>query len=163
MPATPGLDLLDHGPAAELDDVVAAGLAVRRDQVDDHGVLGRNRSSLDRDELGHGRTEGVDLPLDELLGHLGLDHADLELRPVRHLGLRLNDHGGGELPVLVVARGELEVVLGLLDGPQAGAGGGIPEPACDVAVDRLGHQTVLADALEQHLSRNLGPCGSPGS
>ena len=161
QPRDAGFDLLDDGAAAELDDVVAPGLAVRRDEVDDHGVVGADGPALDGDELGDGRAEGVELLLHELLGNLGLDGADLERRPVRHLGLRLDGDGRGELPVLVVARRKLEVVLGLLDRADAGAGGGVPEPAGDVAVDRLGHQAVLADALEQDLPRDL-PLAEPG-
>ncbi len=116
---------------------------------------GLDGPALDRDELGDRGAQGVELALDELLGYLGLDDADLELRPVGHLGLLLDRDGRGELPVLVVARRKLEVVLGLRDRPKARARGRVPEPARDVAVDRLGHQPVLADALDQDLPRDL--------
>src|SRR6266540_1881347 len=43
------LHLLDDRAAAELDDVVPAGLAVRGDQVDDHGVVRSDGPAFDRD------------------------------------------------------------------------------------------------------------------
>jgi len=46
-------------------------------------------------------------------------------------------------------------VLRLLDRAEPRAGGGVPEPAGDVAVDRLCHQPVPADPLEQHLAGHL--------
>ena len=93
--------------------------------------------------------------LDELLGDLDLGDADLELRPVGQLRLRLHRDRRGELPVLVVGGGQLEVVLRLRDRPDAAARGRVPEPAADVALDRLGHQPLAADALQQHLPRHL--------
>ena len=81
--------------------------------------------------------------------------ADLELLPVGQLRLRLHRDRRRELPVLVVGGGKLEVVLRLRDGAEPRARGGVPEPAADVALDRLGHEPVLADALQQHLPRHL--------
>ena len=84
------LDLLDDRAAAELDDVVAPRLAVRRDEVDDDGVVRADRAAFDRDELCDRRAQRVELLLDELLRNLRLDRADLERRPVGELGLLLH-------------------------------------------------------------------------
>src|SRR5439155_18987064 len=111
--------------------------------------------ALDGDELRDRRPERVQLALDELLGHLRLARTDLELRPVRQLRLRLHGDGRRELPVLVLRRRKLEVVLRLLDRTDARLSGRVPEPARDVALDGLGHQALLPDALEQHLARDL--------
>ena len=148
------LDLLDDRAAAELDDVVAPRL-VLGNEVDDHRVVGPHRPPLDGDELGDGRANRVELVLDELLRHLDLGDPDLELLPVGQLRLRLHGDRRGELPVLVVGGGKLEVVLRLLDRPHAIARRGVPEPAADVALDRLGHQPLSADPLQQHLARHL--------
>ena len=155
MPDEALLDLLDDGAAAELDDVVAPRLALGADEVDDHRVVGGDRAALDRDELGDRRAQRVELVLHELLGHLDLGDADLELLPVGQLGLRLHRDRRGELPVLVVGGGQLEVVLRLRDRAHARARRGVPEPAADVALDRLGHQPLAADALHEHLARHL--------
>ncbi len=116
---------------------------------------GCDRTALHRRELGNRRAQGVELRLDELLGDVHLLAADLELRPVGQLGLRLHGERGGELPVLVTRRGKLEVVLRLLDGTEPRACRRVPEPAADVGLDGLRHQPLLADALEQHLARHL--------
>ena len=54
------LDLLHDGAAAEIDDVVAPCL-VLGDEVDDDGVVGTDRTALDRNELGNRRPQGVEL------------------------------------------------------------------------------------------------------
>ena len=87
--------------------------------------------------------------------HLGLVLRHLELRPVGGLGLRLHLDGGREAPVLALARRQLVVVLRLGDRVDAGTGGGVPEPAADVALDRLGVETLLPDALDQDRPRHL--------
>ena len=149
------LDLLDDGAAAELDHVVAPRLAAGTDEIEDDGVLAGDRPALDRDELGDRGAQRVELVLDELLRHVRLDDPDLELLPVGQLRLRLDGDGGGELPVLVGRVGELEVVLRLLDRAEPRLRRGVPEPAADVALDRLGHQALLADPLQEHLPRHL--------
>ena len=75
--------------------------------------------------------------------------------PVGQLRLRLDRDRRRELPVLVVGGGKVEVVLRLRDGTDASARCGVPEPAADVTLDRLGHQPVVADALQQNLARDL--------
>ena len=102
------------------------------------------------DELRDRLAQRVELLHDELLGHLGLGPADLELRPVDDVDLRLHRHGRRELPVAVLRGRELVVVLRLRDGPDARPRGGVPEPAADVAVDRLGHDPLLAETLLEH-------------
>src|SRR6185437_17114366 len=109
----------------------------------------------DGDELGDGRPERVELALDEVLRDLRLVGADLERRPVGDLRLRLDGDRGGELPVLVLRGRKLEVVLRLLDGTNARLRGRVPEPAADVAVDRLRHEALAADALHEQAARHL--------
>ena len=149
------LDLLDETARAELDDRVALRLALGRDDVDDEGVALLRRPLAGGDELGDRLAQRLELLGDELLGHLGVGPADLELGPVDDVDLRLHGHGRGELPVRLVAGGELVVVLRLRDGADARAGGGVPEPAADVAVDRLGHDPLLAEPLGQDRYRHL--------
>ena len=150
------LDLLDDGAAAELDDVVAPRLAVGRDEVDDDGVVRRDRPPLDGDELGDGRLERLELPLDELLGHLRPRTA-----PTSSFVQSASSGFAWTATVAVncqsssVRGGQLEVVLGLLDWADARLRGGVPEPAADVALDRLRHQPLAADALDEHLARHL--------
>ena len=136
-PADAVLDLLDEPLGAELDDVVALRGAVVGDEVDDHGVAVGGRAALDGHELGDRALQRLELGLHGLLGHLGLVLRHLELRPVGRLGLRLHLDGGREPPVLVIARRQLVVVLGLRDRVDARARRGAPEPAADVALDRL--------------------------
>ena len=119
--------------------------------------------SLGGDELGDRLAQRLELLRDELLGHLGVGLADLELGPVDDVDLRLHGHGRGELPVRLVAGRELVVVLRLRDRADARAGGGVPEPAADVAVDRLGHDPLLAEPLSQDRHRHLALRGSRGS
>ena len=88
-------------------------------------------------------------------GTVGVRLADLELAPVDDVDLRLHGHGRRELPVGLVAARELVVVLRLRDRPNARAGGGVPEPAADVAVDGLGHDPLLAEPLCQDRHRHL--------
>ena len=98
------LDLLDDGIATELDDIVTPRL-LDGDEIEDDRVVGSHGPSLDGNELGDRRTQSVELGLDELLGHLDLRDSDLELFPVRQLGLCLHRDRRGELPVLVVGSG----------------------------------------------------------
>ena len=113
-------------------------------------------------ELGDGALQRLELRGDRLLRHLGLVLRHLELRPVGRLGLRLHLDGGREAPVLALARGQLVVELRLRDGVDAGARGGVPEPAADVALDRLGEETLLPDALHRGSAAAPCPCGSRG-
>ncbi len=149
------LDLLDEPLGAELDDVVALGGAVARDEVDDGDVAVLRRAAFDRDELGDGALEQLELRLHRLLRHLDLVLRHLERRPVGRLGLRLHLDGRREDPVLLVGRRQLELVLGHRDRVDARAGGGIPEPAADVAVDRLLVDALASDALHEERHRHL--------
>ena len=58
-------------------------------------------------------------------------------------------------PRLVGVRRELELVLGLGDRAHAAARRGAPEPAADVAVDRLGVDPVLPEPRDEDLRRDL--------
>ena len=149
------LDLLDEPAGAELDDRVALRLALGRDDVDDEGVALLRGPVAGGHELGDGLAQRLELLGDELLRHLGLGLADLELGPVDDVDLRLHGHGRGELPVRLVIGRELVVVLRLRDGPDARARGRVPEPAADVAVDRLGHDPLLAEPLGEDRHRHL--------
>ena len=51
--------------------------------------------------------------------------------------------------------GQLEIVLRLRDRAHARLRRGVPEPAADVALDRLRHQPLAADLLHEHLARHL--------
>ena len=106
-------------------------------------------------ELGDRLAQRLELLRDQLLRHLGVGLADLELGPVDDVDLRLHGHGRGELPVGLVPGRQLVVVLRLRDRPDPRAGGGVPEPAADVAVDRLGHDPLLAEPLGQDRHRHL--------
>ena len=119
--------------------------------------------SVGGDELGDGVAQRLELLRDELLGHLGLGPADLELSPVDDLDLGLHGHGRLEPPGGAVLGREVVLVLRLRDGTDAGASGGVPEPAGDVAVDRLRVDPLLAEPLYEH--RRAAPCrlGSRGS
>ena len=78
------LDLLDDGAAAELDDVVAPRLALRRDEVDDRRCR-RGRPAGPRPGRARRRStrSASSSLLDELLRDLGLVRADLELSSSR--------------------------------------------------------------------------------
>ena len=154
------LDLLHDRAAAEIDDVVAPRLVLGH-EVDHHRVLGSDRPVVDGNELGDRRPQRVELVLHELLRHLDLGDADLELLPVGQLGLRLHRDGRGELPVLVLGGRQLEVELRLGHRAHAGARGRVPEPAADVALDGLGHQPLAAEALHEDLRGTL-PLRKPG-
>ena len=93
------LDLLDQPAGPELDDSVALGLALGRDDVDDERVALLRGPVPGGHELGDGLAQRLELLRDELLRHLGLGLADLELGPVDDVDLRLYGHGRGELPV----------------------------------------------------------------
>ena len=77
------LDLLDEPAGAELDDRVALGLAVGRDDVDDERVALLRRPVLGGDELGDRLAQRLELLRDELLRHLGVRPPDLELASSR--------------------------------------------------------------------------------
>src|SRR5206468_6345173 len=85
----------------------------------------------------------------------GLERTDLERRPIGELRLLLHRKGRAELPVSVVAGRQLELVFRLGDRAHSSARRRVPEPAADVALDRLGHEALLADLLEQDLTRHL--------
>src|SRR5439155_4723592 len=107
------------------------------------GVIDAYRPSLDGNELGDGRAQGVELLLHELIRDLRLDRAYLERSPIGELGPRWHRECRAELPVLVVRGRQLELILRLCDRPHAGPCRGVPEPAPDVTLDRLRHQTLL--------------------
>ena len=58
-------------------------LAAVADEVDDEGVAVHDRPVVDRHELGDRAAQSLELALDELSRHLGLDVRHLELAPVR--------------------------------------------------------------------------------
>ena len=154
------LELLDHAVEPELDHEVALRVAVGADEVDDEGVSCLGRPALDRDELRDREAERLELLVDELGRHLGLGRGDLEALPVGNLDLRLHVDGGGEAEVLFCVLGQPVVVLGPGDRPNFRPGERVPEPAVDVAVDRLRVQTLLADPRDEHLHRHL-PLAEP--
>ena len=106
-------------------------------------------------QLGHGLPQSLELLCDELLGHLGLGAADLERRPVDDLDLRLHGHDRLEAPVLRILGRQLVVEPRLRDRADACARRGVPEPAGDVAVDRLGVDPLLAEPLDEDRLRHL--------
>src|SRR5262249_36600338 len=123
--------------------------AVVRDEVDDDRVAVAGRPALDRDQLADRALQRLELGLNGLLRHIDFLARYLERRPVGRLGLRLHLDGGREAPVLLLARRQLVLLLRRRDRVDARAGRGVPEPAADVALDRLAVEAVLADALEQ--------------
>ena len=155
LPRRRGLDLFDEPAGAELDDGVALLVAVRRDQVDDERVAVPGRALAGGNQLGHGLPQSLELLCDELLGHLGLGAADLERRPVDDLDLRLHGHDRLEAPVLRILGRQLVVEPRLRDRTDARARRGVPEPAGDVAVDRLGVDPLLAEPLDEDRLRHL--------
>ena len=130
-------------------------VAVRAGEVDDDRVALLRRPVVGGHELGDRAAQRVDLRLDELLRDDRLRARHLERRPVDDLRGRLHLDGRAEGPRLRLAGRQLEVVLGCRDGAQARAGGGVPEPAADVRLDRLDPEPVAADVREQHLPRHL--------
>ncbi len=92
---------------------------------------------------------------DEVLGNLRLGVRHLHFRPVGDFRLRKHRHRRREAPVGVLGVGKLVVELGLLDGPDALAGRGVPEPAGDMALDRFAEETLFADVRPKHGHRNL--------
>ena len=112
------LDLADQAAGVELDDVVAALLALFADEVDDKRVALLDRPALDRRQLGDARPQGVELVLDESLGQLGLGLANLELAPVGELRQRLHVELGAEAPVRVGGGRQLELEPRLGNGTQ---------------------------------------------
>ena len=149
------LDLLHEPAGAELDDRVALRLAVGRDDVDDERVALLRGAVLGGHELGDRLAQRLELLGDELLGHLGVRLADLERRPVDDVDLRLHGHRRREPPGGFVLGRQLVVELRLRDRPDPRSGGRVPEPAADVAVDRLGVDALLAEPLQQHRDRHL--------
>ena len=124
-------------------------------QIEDDRVAGLCRPPLGGLQLCHRRAQDVQLVVDEILGNLRLGIRHLHLRPVGDLGLREHGHGRGEVPVGVLGVGQLVVQLGLLDRADALPGCRVPEPAGDVALDRLAEETLLADVRPEHGHRNL--------
>src|SRR5919197_1927941 len=78
----PLLELVEEAALAQLDDVVALRLAPAADEVDDERVAIADRPVLDRDELGDGAPQRLELPVDELRRHVGLGVGHLEPAPV---------------------------------------------------------------------------------
>src|SRR5581483_10693881 len=105
------LELFDHAAEPQFDDVVALGVAVGGDEVDDQRVARLGRPALDRYELRDREPVRLELLVDELRRNLDLGGRHLELRPVRDLDLRLHVDRRGEAEVLVGALRELVVVL----------------------------------------------------
>jgi hypothetical protein len=93
--------------------------------------------------------------VDDVLGQLRLGVRNLELRPVRDLGLGEDGNGRRKPPALVVRLRQLVVDLRLLGGADAGACDGIPVPSCDVALDRLVVEAFLADPGHEDGHRHL--------
>ena len=149
------LDLLDEPAGAELDDGVALTLAVRRDQVDHGRVALTGGPAVGRDELGDVAAQRLDGLVDRLLGHVDLDLRHLERRPVDERRLRLHLDGGVERPLLVVRGRQLVLVARLRDRPEARARRGAPEPAADVALDRLGVDALAAEPRDEDGPRHL--------
>ena len=148
------LDLVYELPGAELDHRVPLRLAVRRDEVDDDRVA-RLCRPLDGHELRDRLAQRLELPRHELLGNLGIGLRHLEPDPVDDVHLRLDVDGGGEAPGGLVVGRQLVVVLRLRDRPDARAGGRVPEPAADVAVDGLREDPLLAEPLHEDRDRHL--------
>ena len=148
------LDLLEHAAGADLDDVVALGLTVLLDEIDDDGVAGLYRP-VGGCELGDGEAKRLDLLVDELRRNFGVGVRDLELLPVGDLDLRLDVDRRGEAEVLVRRVRQLVVVLGPGDRPDARSGEGVAVPAFDVALDRLRVEPFLPDPRDEHLHRHL--------
>src|SRR5262249_61760939 len=101
------------------------------DRVDDDDVARLGRATLDGRQGRDALPQRVDLLVDELGRNLRLRVGNLERRPVGDLRLRLYVDGRGEAPRVVFRRREVVVVLGLSDGADPRAGGGVPEPAPD--------------------------------
>ena len=150
-----GLELRREPPAAELDHGVVLRLALGVDEVDDQGVAGLRRALDGRRELRHRLAERLDLGVHRFLRHLHLGPRDLEGRPVGDLGQRLHLDRRREAPLAVRSLGQLEVVLRVRDRAHAVAVRRAPEPAADVAVDRLGVDALLAEARDEHRLRDL--------
>src|SRR5215831_6753648 len=90
------LDLFDEASTAQLDDEIALPFALVVEDVDDDDVTGAGGPILDRRQLRDGRAQLLELRVDDILRHLWLRVADLELGPVGRLGLRLDGDGGDE-------------------------------------------------------------------
>ena len=148
------LELRREPAAAELDAVVASRVA-RHHEIEDEHVAGLRRPSVDGREVGCGRLHLVQRLLDELGGNVRLGGRHLERRPVGKLRLRLHGDRRRERQSLPSPSGSVVAVLGLLDRTDARLRRCVPEPAADVAVDRLRVQALLADALLEHRQRHL--------
>ena len=151
----PLFDLGEQTLRAELDDVVALGLSVGRDEIDDDRVALTGRPAVGGGEIRNRGAEHLELGVDQLVGHLGLGRGHFERGPVGHVRQRLNADGRGELEAFLLRRRQLVVVLGRRRGPDGRPAQRSPEPAADVALDRLGVETVLADASDEHGHRHL--------
>ena len=81
----PLLDLGKQTLRAELDDVVALGLAVGRDEIDDDRVALARRPAVGGGEVRDRGAEHLELGVDQLLGHLGLGRGHFERGPVGHV------------------------------------------------------------------------------
>ena len=102
------------------------------------------------------RCSSLELRVDGLLRHLGLVPRHLERRPVGRLGLRLHLDGRREDPVVAFARRQLVLVLAAArPGSTRARVRRVPEPAADVALDRLLVDALLADALHEQRHRHL--------
>src|SRR5205085_12672806 len=110
---------------------------------------------VDGREVGGRRLHFLQRLLDELGGNVGLRRGDLEHRPVGKLWLRLYGDRRREAPVAPVAVGQVVAELRLLDRVDARLCSRVPEPAADMALDRLRVQALLADALLQDRQRHL--------
>ena len=80
---------------------------------------------------------------------------DLERRPVDELRERLHLDRRDEAPRFVGRVGKLELVLRVGDRAHATPRRGAPEPAPDVAVDRLRVDALLAEPRDEHRRRDL--------
>jgi hypothetical protein len=149
------LDLLEQAPRAELYDEVALDVPARLDHVDDDDVALARRAPVDGRELSDGRAQRLDLRVDCLGRHVRVDRRHLKRLPVGCGWLGLHRDGGREAPAHLVGSGQLVVVGGLLDRADAGARGGVPEPAADVALDGLAVDALAAELGHQHRHRHL--------
>ena len=105
------VELVDQPAAPHLGHVVALRPDLLALEVDDDRVAFLRRT-VDRDELGHGAAELLELGVDDLLGNLGLGLRHLEIRPLAHVGLVQDGNGCGELERLALAGHLAQLDLG---------------------------------------------------
>ena len=84
------LELTRQPTRAELDDRVALCFAGRIDEIDHERVALAGRTAVRGSELGDRLLQRLELRVDRLGGHVGLDSRHLQLRPVTDLGERLH-------------------------------------------------------------------------